>query len=75
MDSIPLWLRKFVVDFVETGLAAVFALTIVIPGNLSDAKAQALLIGAALAGALIAAARRAIPGFLGWLNDKLGTAA
>ncbi len=71
----PLWLRKLITDFVETGLAALFALALVIPGNLDEAKAQALVIGSALAGALIAATRRAVPEFLAWLRAKLGVTA
>ena len=70
---VPLWARKAIVDFVETGLAALFALTFVIPQNSDQAREVAILIGAAVAGALISAVRRAIPGFLMWLNEKLGT--
>lgn len=73
MNSIPLWLRKAAVDFVETGLAAIFALTIAFPQNADQAREVAILVGAAVAGALISALRRAIPGFLAWLNEKLGT--
>jgi hypothetical protein len=71
----PLFVRKFIVDFIETGLAAAFALTFVIPTTLEQGKEVALLAGAAIAGALIAAARRAAPEFLAWLNAKLGTTA
>lgn len=71
----PLWLSKFIVDATETGLAAVFALVLVIPGSVEEAQTQALIVAAAILGALIAAARRAIPGFIAWLNEKLGTGA
>lgn len=71
----PLWVRKFLIDFIETGLAAVFALVIVVPGSVEEAKTQGLIVAAAVLGALIAAARRAIPGLLAWLNEKLGTGA
>lgn len=73
MNALPLWVRKAIVDFVETGLAALFALTIAFPGNLEDVKGIAIVVGTALLGALIAALRRAVPGFLVWLNEKLGT--
>lgn len=73
MNALPLWVRKAIVDFIETGLAAIFAVTFVIPQTLEEGKAIALLFAAALAGAAIAAARRAVPGFLVWLNEKLGT--
>jgi hypothetical protein len=71
----PLWVRNFIIDFVETGLAAAFALTFAIPATLAEGKLVALLVGSALAGALIAAARRAVPSFLVWLKEKLGTTA
>jgi predicted Co/Zn/Cd cation transporter (cation efflux family) len=69
----PLWVRKFITDFVETGLAALFALTFVIPTTLDGGREVLLLVGAAIAGALVSAARRAIPAFIVWLNEKLGT--
>ena len=69
----PLFVRKFIVDFTETGVAAAFALTFVIPATLDQGKQVALLAGAALAGALIAAARRAFPEAIVWLKAKLGT--
>lgn len=72
--TMPLWVRKFIVDSVETGLGALFALTFVIPTTLDETKAIALLVVAAVAGAVVSAARRAIPVFLVWLNEKLGTA-
>jgi hypothetical protein len=71
----PIWLKSFIVDFAETGLAAVFALTLVIPGSIEEGQTQALILGTAILGALIAAARRAVPGFIAWLNAKLGTGA
>lgn len=73
MNAVPLWARKAIVDFIETGLAALFALNFVLPANIEEGKAVAALFLTAIAGAAIAAARRAIPGFLAWLNEKLGT--
>lgn len=71
--SIPLFARKFITDFVETSLAAVFALTLAVPTTPGDLKAIGYAIGVGVLGAAIAAARRAVPGLLVWLNDKLGT--
>jgi hypothetical protein len=69
----PLWVRKFIVDFIETGAATLLALTFVVPTTLEQGKEVALLVGAAVAGALIAAARRAAPEAIVWLKEKLGT--
>ena len=69
----PLFARKFLVDFIETGIAAILALTIVVPANADQAKEVALVVGAAVAGALISAIRRAVPDFLAWLRAKMGT--
>lgn len=71
MTGLPLFLRKFLIDFLETGLAAVFALTFTIPGSLEDGKAVALLFASAIAGAAIAAARRALPGLYAYVRDVL----
>lgn len=67
----PLWVRKFIIDFVETGLAALLALTLIVPTNAEQAKEVAILVGAAVAGALISAFRRAVPGLLAWLREVL----
>jgi hypothetical protein len=69
----PLWLRKFVVDFVETGIALIFGLTLIFPSTSSEAQQIAVVVGGAVLSALVSAARRAIPGFIVWLNEKLGT--
>jgi hypothetical protein len=66
----PLWVRKFAIDFVETGLAALLALTFVIPTTLEEGKVVGLLVGSAVAGALVAAVRRAVPAFIAWLNGQ-----
>jgi hypothetical protein len=71
--TLPLFARNFIVDFIETGLAALLALTLIVPQNVEQAKEVGLLLGAAVAGALISAVRRAVPGFLEWLKAKLGT--
>ncbi len=69
----PIWAKKALVDFIETGIAALFALTFVIPTTLDQGKEVAILVGAALAGALVSAARRAAPEFVAWLKTRLGT--
>lgn len=70
--TLPLWVRKFLVDFVETALGLTFALVLVFPADAAEAQAQALVVGAALMAAAVSAARRAIPGLLLWLKDQLG---
>lgn len=69
----PMWLRKFLVDFIETGLAALLALTLFFPTSWEELKAQGVIVLAAVAGALISAVRRAIPGFIEWVREQLGT--
>lgn len=68
----PEFVKKAIVDFAETGLAAVFALAIVLPATVEDAKKVALAIGVALLGAAVSAARRAAPGFIAYLKSRLG---
>lgn len=70
--GVPLFLRKFFVDFVETAIGMVFALQIAFPHNVSELKQAIIIVGVALASALVSAIRRAAPSFLGWLNSKLG---
>jgi hypothetical protein len=69
----PLWLRNFIVDFIETGLGVLFGLVLFFPTSWEDLKGQGVIVAAAVAGALVSAARRAIPGFLAWLKEKMGT--
>jgi hypothetical protein len=69
--KLPLWVRKFVVDFVETGLAVLLALNLVVPGSLDEAKAEAAIVGSAILSALISAARRTAPDFIAWLRAQL----
>lgn len=69
----PLWVRKAIVDFIETGAATLLALTFAIPATLDQSKQVAVLCGAALAGAAIAAVRRILPEAIVWLKAKLGT--
>lgn len=69
----PIWVRKFFVDFVETGIAAVLALTFVLPQNAEQVRDAAIIVGAAVFGALVSAFRRAVPGLIQWLKESTGT--
>lgn len=71
LQSLPLWVRKFLVDFIEGSVLAVGLLTLVIPSTLGEAKAQAVIVGAAIGGALIAAIRRAAPDVLAEIKARL----
>lgn len=73
MTSLPLFVRKAIVDFVETALAGLFGMALVFPTSTEDLKAIGVAVGFGLLGAGIAAARRAIPGFLAYLKEQLGT--
>ena len=75
MFVLPLWVKKFIVDFIETGLAAVLALSFVVPVTLEASKTVAILFAAAIAGALVAAVRRAVPPALIWFKGALGITA
>lgn len=68
----PMFLRKFFVDFVETLLAALFALQFVLPTDVAQAKQVAVAVGVAVIGSLVSALRRATPDFLNWLKTTLG---
>lgn len=71
--TLPLFARKFIVDFVETSLATVFALSIAFPATPGDLKAIGVAIFIGVVGAGVSAARRAAPGLVSWLNDLLQT--
>lgn len=73
--TIPMFARKFAVDFVETALATVFALTLAFPTSVGDLKGVGVSIGVGVLGAAISAARRAIPGFLSWFRTALAVPA
>lgn len=70
--NVPLWVRRALVDGIETAVAAVAALSLVVPNSLTEAKAQALILGVAVAAAFIAAFRRAILSRgLDWAREKI----
>jgi hypothetical protein len=66
-SKLPVFVQKFITDFVETGIAAVAATGVAFPHSLADARAAAIIVALALGGALVSAARRAVPGLWAWL--------
>jgi hypothetical protein len=72
--NLPLFLRAFLLDFVETSLGLVFALTLVIPGDVDAAKAQSVIVISAIFAAAVSAGRRALPGLVAWLRERLSIA-
>ena len=71
VTNIPLFIRKFILDFVETAIAALFLLNIALPNTVDQAKQVGLTVGVATFSALVSALRRTTPEFLGWLKSKL----
>ena len=71
---LPMFIRKFIVDFVETGLAAILALTLVFPTDVASAKQVGIAIGLAMLGAAVSAIRREAPDFIAWVASKVGVA-
>ena len=72
LANLPLWVRKAITDFVETGVAAVLALEFVTPVTMEASQTVAILFAAAVAGAFVAAVRRTVPAFIGWFKGLLG---
>jgi hypothetical protein len=72
MILLPLFVRKFILDFVETALAAVFVLNIAFPTSFNQTQQVFVTIGLAVFSALVSTIRRTTPEFLIWLTDKLG---
>jgi hypothetical protein len=67
--KLPLFVRKFIVDFAETGLVAVLGLSLA-----GDAAAMLHTALLALGVAALAAARRELPDFLAFLKDAFSVA-
>ncbi len=65
----PLWLRKLITDFIETGVVALLALSVALPSDRDSLVFFLGVLGAAIGGALLSAARRAIPSFILWVKD------
>lgn len=70
--TLPRFLRVFLRDAVEGALTAILAVTLAMPPSVDEARAQALVIWAAVIGAVIAAGRRQVPVAIGWVLDRLG---
>lgn len=70
--SLPLFTRKFILDFVETAIAAVFLLNVAFPNSFSEGQQVVSTIGIAIFSSLVSALRRTTPEFLKWLGIKLG---
>ena len=71
INAIPLWVRKFLLDWVETAIPLLLALTLVIPSDLTQAQQEALVVAATLGSALLSAFRRVLPDVLAWLTGVL----
>jgi hypothetical protein len=69
---LPLFIRKFIVDFIETAFAAVIGLVLIFPTSLNQATQEAAVVGIAILGAAISAIRRDGPDFFYWLQTVLG---
>lgn len=63
MNSVPLWLRRFTVDFIETAVPSLLVFNWLVP---HDALAPAIVT--ALAAAALSAARRNLNLFYDWLH-------
>lgn len=68
----PLFIRKFIVDFVETAITAVLALNVVFPNDIASAQQVALVIGLAVIAAFLSALRRNASSIVDWLKSALG---
>jgi hypothetical protein len=68
---LPLFVRKFIVDFIETAIAAIFLLNIAFPQDVEQAKQQFVIVGVAVFSALVSALRRVVPDFISWLKSSL----
>lgn len=68
----PLFVRKFFVDFAETFIAALIAVQFVFPTSVDQAKQVVIAVGVAAGGALVSALRRSAPDFINWLKSVLG---
>ena len=69
--NLPMFVRKFIYDFVETAIAAIFLLNIAFPNSIAATEQAFITVGVATFSALVSALRRATPGFLEWLKSKL----
>ena len=72
IGTLPLFVRKFIVDFVETAIGVYLGLNLVFPTDVSSTKQVFVTIGLATGSAFVSALRRAAPNFISWFKDKLG---
>lgn len=70
-QTLPFFIRKFILDFVETAIAAIFLLNIALPYDVDQARQVVVTIGVATFSALVSSLRRTTPEFLKWLKIKL----
>ena len=73
-NSLPLWVRKAVTDFVTTALGSIAVLNLAFPTSVKSAEEEGVVIGMSLLAAAINAGRRAIPTFLAWFKTLTKTA-
>lgn len=72
MRSLPLWIRKALVDAIEGAVVAIGALNLVLPQDPKEARDVALVMYVALAGAAVAAFRRAfVERGIDWIRGKV----
>uniref|UniRef100_A0A6M3LSH1 Holin n=1 Tax=viral metagenome TaxID=1070528 RepID=A0A6M3LSH1_9ZZZZ len=71
MITWPMFIRKFIVDFVESAIAAILLISLIIPASVDEAYKTLAVIGLAVFSALVSALRRAAPEFVGWFKSKL----
>lgn len=69
LKKLPLFVRKFIVDFFGTAIPVLFLLNFA--GATNDPRAFLLTAGAAIGTALLSAARRVFPAFIAWLDVQL----
>lgn len=66
--SLPLVIRKFIVDLVETSAGAVIGVGFTLPASIDEATRQGVIVGTAVAAAALAVIRRHAPGWIAWLR-------
>lgn len=56
--AVPQPVKLFIRDAIEAGIAAAASLTLTVPANVADAKREGVIVGVAIAAAIVAVARR-----------------
>lgn len=70
--KLPLFARKFLLDWVETAIGLFLGLNLVLPTDATQVHQATIIVVSAVLSALVSAVRRALPGFLTWFAEKLG---